>query len=118
MNAERGWFAVVADFGCHNLLSCSEIRAVAVDFGKAVGFEMPGRKVAERMVPAAKRTKKDYMGLRVRLDENMKVHLSLQVEFVVVQPCGSVAVVRVAVEQHQVDQKGYSKTLWFVFGLS
>lgn len=47
MNAERGWFAVVADFGCHNLLSCLEIRAVAVDFGKAVGFEMPGRKVAE-----------------------------------------------------------------------
>ena len=45
MNAERGWFAVVADFGCHNLLSCLEIRAVAV--GKAVGFEMPGRKVAE-----------------------------------------------------------------------
>lgn len=63
------------------------------------------------MVPVAKRAEKDYMGLRVRLDENMKVHLSPQVEFVAVQPCDSVAVVRVAVEQHQVDQKGYSKTL-------
>ena len=111
MNAERGWFAVVADFGCHNLLSCSEIRAVAVGFGKAVGFEMPDRKVAERMVPVAKKAKKDYTGLRVRLDENMKVRLSPQVEFVAVQPRDSVAVAGVAVGQHQVDQKGYSKTL-------
>jgi len=105
MNAERGWFAVVADFGCHNLPSCSEIRAVAVGFGKA------DRKVAERMVPVAKRAKKDYTGLRVRLDENMKVHLSPQVEFVAVQPRDSVAVAGVAVGQNQVDQKGYSKTL-------
>ena len=111
MNAERGCFAVVADFGRHNLPSCSEIRAVAVGSGKAGGFGMLDRKVAERMVPVAKRAKKDYMGLRVRLDENMKVHLSPQVGFVAVQPCDSVAVVRVAVEQHQVDQMGYSKML-------
>ena len=106
MNAERGWFAVVADFGCHNLPSCSEIRPVAVGFGKAGGFEMLDRKVAERMVPVAKRAKRDYTGLTVRL-----VHLSPQVEFVAVQPCDSVAVAGVVVGQHQVDQKGYSKTL-------
>ena len=118
MNDERGWFAVVADFGRHNPPSCSEIRAVAVGFGKTVGFEMPDRKVAERTVPVAKRAKKDYTGLRVRLNENMKVHLSPQVEFVAVQLCDSVAVAGAAVGQHQVDQKGYSKTLWSVFGLS
>jgi hypothetical protein len=111
MNAERGCFAVVADFGRHNLPSCSEIRAVAVGFGKAGGFGMLDRKVAERIVPVAKRAKKDYTGLRVRLDENMKVHLLPQAEFVAVRPCDSVAVAGVAVGQNQVDQKGYSKTL-------